>query len=182
MSAAAASPSQVVELVASSLPAYDPQPSRLQLPAGDDLVRSGLGYRWVRGPGGVQLLRPPASVPCAPSSQPAYVYTAARWSKGPHRVAVLRRDAHYPARPIGTPQTRSYPNIVQTLPTRLVHCGDHTRLTYVVTTAGRSQRVSFAVARTAAPREVGAPQGPVAVSPVAGPGSSGACPAKPPSP
>jgi hypothetical protein len=142
------------ELVASSLPAYAPQPARVGGNSSTtDLVRSGLGYRWVRGPGGVQLLRPPGSVPCAISSQPAYVYTAARWSKGPHRVAVLRRDAHRSARAIRTPQTRSSPRFVDAAATRLVRCGDRTRLTYVVTTAGRSRRVSFAVARAAAPRK-----------------------------
>jgi hypothetical protein len=141
------------ELVASSLPAYAPQPARAGGNSSTtDLVRSGLGYRWVRGPGGVQLLRPPATVPCALSSQPAYVYTAARWTKGPHRVAVVRQDAHKPARAIRTPQTRSFPTFVDTASTRLVRCGDHTRLTYVVTTAGRSQRVSIAVARAAAPK------------------------------
>jgi hypothetical protein len=138
------------ELVASSLPIYAPQPSRLQLPAGDDLVRSGVGYRWVRGPAGVELLRPPATVPCAISSQPAYVYAAARWSEGRHRVAVLRRDAHKAARGIRTPQTRSFPNVVDAASTRLVRCGDRTTLTYVVTTGGRSLRVSFAVARAVA--------------------------------
>lgn len=140
------------ELVASSLPTYAPQPARRQGPSNAvDLVRSGLGYRWVRGPGATELLRPPARIPCAPSLQPAYVYTAARWSHGRHAVQVLRRDGHARARAIRTPQTRSYPHVVDAAATRLVRCGDRTRLTYVVTTGGRSQRVSFAVARAAAP-------------------------------
>ncbi|MDX6688546.1 MAG: hypothetical protein QOG15_3 [Solirubrobacteraceae bacterium] len=140
------------ELVASPVPAYEQLPSRLEgSPARIDLVRSGLGYRWVRGPGDTQLLRPPATIPCAPSSQPAYVYTAARWSKGPHRVAVLRKDAGKPARAIRTPQTVSYPKVVDTASTRLVRCGDRTRLTYVVTTNGRARRVSFTVARARMP-------------------------------
>ena len=135
------------ELVASTLPAYASQPSRLQLPAGDDLLRSGLGYRWVHGPEGVELLRPPARVPCAISSQPAYVYSAVRWTTGRHSVAVLRRDPHRASRLVRTPQTHSDPKVLDAAPTRLVHCGDRTRLTYVVTTAGRSQRASFAVVR-----------------------------------
>ena len=138
-------------LVASPVPAYDAQPSHHEEPpARIDVVRSGLGYRWVRGPGGTQFLRPPATVPCAISTQPAYVITAARWSTGHHSVSVLRRDAHKAPRPIRTPQTRSYPKLVDAATTRLLRCGDRTRLTYVVTTAGRSQRVSFAVARAAA--------------------------------
>ncbi len=140
------------ELVASPVPAYTALASRQEgPPARIDIVRSGLGYRWVRGPGATRLLRPPATIPCAISSQPAYVSTAARWSKGPHRVAVLRKDARKPARPIRTPQTVSHPKVVDTASTRLVRCGDRTRLTYVVTTNGRSQRVSFSVARASMP-------------------------------
>jgi hypothetical protein len=140
------------ELVASPVPTYDALPSRLQgSPARVDLVRSGLGYRWVRGPAGTQLLRPPATVPCAISSQSAYVFTAARWRRGSHSVAVLRRDAGKTARPIRTPQTRSSPKVVDTASTRLVRCGDETSLTYAVTTRGETQRVTFAVARAARP-------------------------------
>lgn len=139
------------ELVASSLTAYESQPPRLAMPAGDDLLRSGAGYRWVRGPAGVELLRPPARVPCALSSQAAYVFAAARWSRGSHSVGVLRRDAHKPARAIRTPQTRSSPTFVDAVATRLVRCGDHTTLTYVVRSGAGSVRVSFAVARAAVP-------------------------------
>ena len=140
------------ELVASPLPMYVPQPARPQGPSGAvDLVRSGRGYHWVPGPAETELLRPPARIPCALSSQPAYVFTAARWRHGRHTVRVLRRDGRKPARAIRMPQTHSRPSAVDAAATRLVRCGDHTRLTYVVTTAGRSRRVSFAVARAAAP-------------------------------
>jgi|GEM_PF-1350782 len=136
------------ELVASSLPAYAPQPARRQSPPGNiDVIRSGLGYRWVAGPGATQLLRPPARLPCAPSSQPAYVYTAARWSRGRHAVQVLRSDPGKPARNVGSPQTRTNQDGYYTGPLRLERCGSRTRVTYVVKTGGRSQRVSFAVAR-----------------------------------
>ncbi len=144
------------ELFASSLPAYEAQPSHLQAsPADEDLVRSGLGYRWVHGPGGVTLLRPPARIPCAISTQPAYIRAAARWTRGGHRVQVLRRDLHKAARRVGPLQTRSLPKVpYYGGSTRLVHCGDSTRLTYVVTTtAGRSQRISFTVTRAAAHRK-----------------------------
>ena len=141
------------ELIASSRPAYVQGPARPSGTSGTvDLLRSGLGYRWVRGPGGTQLLRPPARIPCALSSQPAYVYTAARWRTGAHTVGVLRRDAHGAARAIRTPQTSSSARFVDTAGTRLVHCGDRTRLIYVVKSAGGTQRVSFAVARAAPPR------------------------------
>jgi hypothetical protein len=141
------------ELVASSLPAYAPQPMRVGPTSGDtDLVRSRLGYRWVRGPAGTQLLRPPARVPCALSLQPAYVYTAARWSTGAHSVGVLRADPHRRVRAIRRPQTRSNPRFVDTAVTKLIRCGDRTTLTYVVKTGTATRRVSFAVARAAAPR------------------------------
>ena len=55
------------QLVASAVPSYDAQPPGPQGPPADiDPVRSGLGYRWVAGPAGTRLLRPPVRVPCAP--------------------------------------------------------------------------------------------------------------------
>lgn len=138
------------QLVASSAPAYDPQPSRPTGSPGDtDLLRSGIGYRWVRGPAGTRLLRPPARVPCALSLQPAYVYTSARWGQGSHRVRVLRRDPHKSSRNVGSVQTRNLPAGFASAATRLLHCGDSTRLTYVVTTNGTTQRTTFEVRRAA---------------------------------
>ena len=138
------------ELVASPAPAYAAQPSRRQSsPADVDIARSDLGYSWVRGPGGTQLLRPPARVPCALSLQAAYVYSAARWTSGRHVVRVLRRDPRGSVISVGAPQTRGLPGFAHQ--SRLVRCGDRTRFTYVVTTGRTTQRVSFAVARAAAP-------------------------------
>ena len=140
------------ELVASTTPGYAAEPSRRQAsPADVDLARSDTGYRWVRGPAGTQLLRPPARVPCAPSLQAAYVYTSARWSSGRHAVRVLRTDARGRVISVGSPQTRTLPPTVIAHQTRLLRCGDRTRLTYAVTTGRTTQRVSFAVARAALP-------------------------------
>jgi hypothetical protein len=136
------------ELVGSPVPAYAPRPAQRQSsPADVDLARSGEGYRWVRGPAGTQLLRPPATVPCAPSGQPAYVYMAARWSRGRHAVRMLRQDPRHAAHAVGSVQSRSTPAGGASLTTRLLRCGDRTRLTYVVTTGRSTRRVSFAVAR-----------------------------------
>ncbi len=136
------------QLVASSAPSYTPQPVRTGIPPADvDLVRSGLGYRWIAGPGGTRLLRPPASVSCAPSAEPVLVYVSAQWSRGRHVVRVSRRDPGRAARGIGVID-RSLPDgAFAAAPPRLRACGDSTRLTYAVTTGGATQRVSFDVAR-----------------------------------
>ncbi|MEY2513580.1 MAG: hypothetical protein QOJ89_938 [bacterium] len=140
------------ELVASSLPAFEDQPLRRQgSPSDDDLVASGLGYRWVRGPLGTTLLRPPSKVPCAPSLQSAYVYTSARWSSGKRVVRTLRRDANGGTREIGSAQTRSLPTGVHT-PTKLLRCGNAIRVTYIVTKGSATGRMSFSVARSPAPK------------------------------
>lgn len=140
------------ELVASPVPSYVPAPSRMQAPPAEiDLVRSGLGYAWVRGPLGTQLLRPPATVPCAISTQPAYVDASARWSDGAHRVRVLRRDPGKPSHAIGSVQTSSLPASVSAAQTRLIGCGSRTRLTYVVTSGAHVARASFSVLRARAP-------------------------------
>jgi hypothetical protein len=138
------------ELVASPVPAYnDSQRPRPQSPPGDiDLVRSGTGYRWVRGPAGTRLLRPPRVVPCAPSAYATYVYASARWKHGHHRVSVLRQDPRGSARPIAAALTRSQPTGVN-VQTRLMRCGTRTRLTYVVKTGTSTRRVSFDVTRAA---------------------------------
>ena len=139
------------ELVASSLPAFADQPLRhVGSPSDDDVVRSGVGYRWVRGPLGTTLLRPPARVPCAPSLQSAYVYTSARWS-GKRVVRTLRRDSSGRVRQIGSPQTRSLPAGFHA-PTKLLRCGDAIRVTYVVTKGRATGRMSFSVARAPAPK------------------------------
>jgi len=139
------------ELVGSGVPAYAAAPSRNQSPQADiDIARSGLGYRWVRGPAGTQLLRPPPRVPCAPSQQAAYVYTSARWSAGRHTVRVLRRDPGKAAHFLGSTQTRSNPAGAAGF-SRLVRCGARTRLTYVVKTGRSVQRVTFAIARASLP-------------------------------
>ena len=139
------------ELVGSGIPAYGPAPRRNTAPLADiDIVASGLGYRWVRGPAGTRLLRPPAHVPCAPSQQATYLYTSARWSRGRHTVRVLRQDPGKPARFIGSPQTRGTPFGPGF--SRLLRCGSRTRLTYVVKTGRTTQRVRFTVARNPAPK------------------------------
>ncbi|MGI9098438.1 MAG: hypothetical protein ACR2H2_08100, partial [Solirubrobacteraceae bacterium] len=139
------------QLVASSLPVYGPLPAvRQGSPADIDVARSDMGYRWVPGPAGTRLLRPPARVPCAPSSQATFVYTSARWSTGHHTVRVLRQDPRKAPRAVGSPQKRSNP-IGLGLQSRLLRCGDRTRFTYVVTTGRTTRRVTFAVARAAAP-------------------------------
>ncbi|HEX4364605.1 MAG TPA: hypothetical protein VHZ75_08655 [Solirubrobacteraceae bacterium] len=138
------------QLVASSLPTYAPSPRVSQsTPADLDLARSDMGYSWVRGPAGTRLLRPPARIPCAPSKQVAYVATSARWSSGHHSVQVLRQDPGHLSRPIGSRQSRS--SSLGGLDSRLLHCGDRARFTYAVTTAGRTQRVSFGVVRATLP-------------------------------
>jgi hypothetical protein len=139
------------ELVASPLPSFEAQPSRrLGSPADVDVVRSGFGYRRVRGPLGTTLLRPPATVPCAPSSQAAFVSTAARWS-GRRTVRTLRRDRSGRVRTVGSLQTRSLPIGYDTA-TKLLRCGDSMRVTYVVTKGRASGRMSFSVARAPAPK------------------------------
>jgi hypothetical protein len=139
------------ELVASSRPAFEAQPARRQgSPADVDVVRSGFGYRWVRGPLGTKLLRPPATVPCALSGQAASVATAAQWS-GRRSVRTLRRDRGGKTRTVGSLQTRPLPAGFYTS-TKLLRCGDAMRLTYVVTKGCSSGRMSFSVARAPAPK------------------------------
>jgi len=139
------------ELVASSLPAFADQPLRHQgSPSDDDIVRSGVGYPWDRGPLGTTLLRPPARVPCAPSLQAAYVYTSARWS-AKRTVRTLRRDAGGRVRQIGSLQTRSRPMGVNAI-TKLLRCGDSIRVTYIVKKGSLTGRMSFSVARSPEPK------------------------------
>ena len=136
------------QLVSSPLPTFDAQPARSVYPQADvDFARSGLGYRWVRGPFGVRLLRPPASVPCAFSTQSARVQAGATWS-GKRTVRLLRRDRSG-VRQVGSPWTRSVPASYHQ-PTKLARCGDSMRLTYVVTKGSATARVTFRVARAAA--------------------------------
>jgi hypothetical protein len=132
------------ELVASSAPSYAPQPPQLQIPPADvDLARSGLGYKWVSGPDGTRLLRPPATIPCAPSAVPAQFYVSAQWTRGKHTVRVSRKDPGKPAKGIAV-ITRSLPDgLFAAAPPRLQACGDSTRITYTVGT----RRITFAVAR-----------------------------------
>jgi hypothetical protein len=140
------------ELVASTVAASAPAPSRSQAPEADiDVVASGLGYRWVRGPAGTRLLAPPARVPCAPSQQAAFIYAAAQWSGAKRTVRVLRQDPGKPAHALGRPITRSMPagNVAFS---KLERCGARTRLTYVVTSRHGGGRASFAIARASLPR------------------------------
>ncbi|MDX6678896.1 MAG: hypothetical protein QOE31_2948 [Solirubrobacteraceae bacterium] len=140
------------ELVSSAVPAFAAQPLHRQgSPSDDDLVRSGVGYHWVRGPLGTTLLRPPARVPCAPSLAAAYVYTNARWS-GKRVVRALRRDSDGSTRMIGSPQTRSLPTTGASSSTKLLRCGDRIRLTYIVAKGRATGRMSFSVARAPAPK------------------------------
>jgi hypothetical protein len=140
------------ELVGSGVPAYAPARSRGQSPQADiDVARSGLGYRWVRGPAGTRLLRPPARVPCAPSRQAAFLYVGGRWTAGQRTVRVLRRDPGKRTRTLGSPITRTLPS-GSTAFAKLLRCGDRTRLTYVVTSRAGGGRVSFSVARAALPK------------------------------
>jgi hypothetical protein len=135
------------QLIASSTPSYATQPARTQIPPADiDLVTSGLGYKWVSGPGGTRLLRPPATIPCAPSSESALVYVSAQWTHGKHAVRVSRQDPHKGAQGVAL-INRSLPTGTYAAFPRLHACGDSTRITYAVTTSGTTQRVSFAVAR-----------------------------------
>lgn len=141
--------SAACELVGVDVPAaYGPAPRKNQAPLADiDVVASGLGYRWVRGPAGTRLLQPPAHIPCAPSQQVAFVYVSARWT-GKRTVRVVRQDpggrAHAVG-PAGMPAGRD-------VATRILRCGQRTRLTYVVSSRNGGGRVSFAVARNPAPR------------------------------
>jgi hypothetical protein len=134
------------ELVASPVPQYVAQPAREQIPPADlNLVASGLGYKWVAGPGGTLLLRPPATIPCSPSASSALVYVAAEWSHGKHTVRVSRQNGRQPSTGVGV-ITRTQPVGTYDF-TRILSCADSTRLTYAVTTGGVTQRVSFKVAR-----------------------------------
>jgi hypothetical protein len=137
------------ELVATTpLPSYGDESARRVYPPGDvDLVRSDTGYRWSDGPGGVQLLRPPAHEPCAPSRSAAPIYVSARWSRGKHKIEVYRRDPGQAARRVGITITRSLSSGTFIASPRLTACGRRTTLVYVVTTGTRVSRVSFAVAR-----------------------------------
>jgi hypothetical protein len=134
------------ELVSSPVPQYVTQPAREQIPPADlNLVASNLGYKWVAGPGGTRLLRPPATIPCSPSASSALVYVAAQWTHGKHTVRVSRQDGHQPSKGVGV-ITRTQPTGTADF-TRILSCADSTRLTYAVTTGGLTQRVSFTVAR-----------------------------------
>ncbi len=134
------------QLVGSSVPQYVAQPAREQTPPAEiDVVRSGLGYRWVTGPAGVRLLVPPATVPCAASAAPALVYFSAQWTRGKHTVRVSRQDPHRASHGVGS-ITRSFASGTY-LFTRIVGCGSSTRITYAVTTGGRTQSFSFGLAR-----------------------------------
>jgi len=135
------------DLVASPAPSYTPQPQQPVAPPADvDLVRSDLGYRWVAGPAGTRLLRPPARIPCAPSGRAAFVYASAQWSHGRHVVRVQRVDPRRPPRRVGVTLTRSLATGGYS-ETKLTGCGQRTRLIYTVTTYRSTHRVSFTVAR-----------------------------------
>ncbi|HEX3874043.1 MAG TPA: hypothetical protein VHW26_07845 [Solirubrobacteraceae bacterium] len=138
------------QLVATPVPGYTTQPVRQQFPLADvDLANSGLGYKWVTESGGVRVLRPPATLPCSPSAVPAEAYVSAQWSHGKHTVRVSRKDPGKAARAVTTIKRSLPPEVIAAGP-KLVACGDSTKLTYAVTTGGRTQRVSFTVARTRA--------------------------------
>jgi hypothetical protein len=64
---------------------------------------------------------------------------------------VLRQDSGHAARQVGSTQRRSLPTGIFISTPRLLHCGDRTRLTYVITTGSRSQRVVFSVSRAPLP-------------------------------
>jgi len=135
------------QLVASTVPQYVVQPVREQNPPAEiDVVKSGLGYRWIAGPAGTRLLLPPSTISCAPSAAPALVYFSAQWSHGRHTVRVSRQDPHRASHGVGS-ITRTFP-VGTYLFTRIVGCGSSTRITYAVATAGRTQRVSFNVTRS----------------------------------
>jgi hypothetical protein len=139
------------ELVGSGVPAYGPAPRTNTSPLADiDVVASGLGYRWVRGPAGTRLLRPPAHLPCAPSLQAAEVVVAARWTGARRTVRVVRQDPGGRAHAVDSGALVAGRDVA----TRLAHCGARTRLTYVVTSAHGGGRVSFAVARNPVPKPV----------------------------
>jgi hypothetical protein len=141
------------ELVSSSTPAYAAsRPEPRFAPADVDLTRSDTGYRWRRTASGVRVLAPPAHVPCAPSSSPTPLYVSANWSRGRHMVRVSRQDPGHAARAVGGTQKRSLPPGVYISAPRLARCGDRTRITYVVTTGGHAQRISFSIARAPLPR------------------------------
>jgi hypothetical protein len=144
-------PDAACQLVASSLPNYVIQHARApeSSPADIDVVASGLGYTWLRGPAGVRLLRPPATIPCAPSASAAILYASAQWTRGRHTVVVSRQDPHQPSRGIATTK-RTLPTGVYDY-TKLLACGASIRLTYSVSSGGSTQRVSFAVTRLRAP-------------------------------
>ena len=141
------------ELVASSLPAFEDLPLRRQgSPSDDDLVASGLGYRWVRGPLGTTLLRPPAQGAVrAVAAVGVRLHERALEQRQARRAhAAPRRERARP--PIGSPQTRSLPAGYHT-PTKLLRCGDAIRVTYVVTKGSATGRMSFSVARAPAPKD-----------------------------
>ena len=139
------------QLVASSSPNYVTQHARAPegSPADIDVVASGLGYTWLRGPAGVRLLRPPATIPCAPSASAAIVYASAQWSGGRHTVVISRQDPGPRSRGIATTKVSLATGVYDY--TRLLACGASTRITYAVTTGASTQRVSFAVTRLRVP-------------------------------
>jgi hypothetical protein len=144
--AAGTVPGAGCELVASPVGPYAAEPARDREPeAAVDPVRSDLGYAWVSGPAGTQLLRPPATIPCAPSAETAFVDVAARWSRGRHTVRVSRQDPTGSSRSVAV-FTSSVADGNGSAP-RLGACGDSTRLTYAVSTGHTTQRVSFTVRR-----------------------------------
>lgn len=139
------------ELVASSTPPYVAQaPAQVSPPADIDFTKSGLGYKWVTGPAGVRLLRPPSHVPCAPSALSAILYLSAQWAHGKHTVRVIRKDPGRPSRTLAV-ITRSLPDFEDAAEPRLAACHSSTRLSYAVTTGGVTQTVSFSVTRLPTP-------------------------------
>jgi hypothetical protein len=138
------------QLVASDVPQYVPQPLKREMtaPADIDFVRSGLGYKWIAGPGGTRLLLPPPTIPCAPSAVPAYVYVSAQWTRGKHTIRVSRQDL-LPRRASRTVTTitRSLPDEEVAAEPQLAVCGQVTRFTYAVSTGRSTQTVSFTVTR-----------------------------------
>jgi hypothetical protein len=139
------------DLVASTPPPYVAQaPTQVSPPADIDFTKSGLGYKWVTGPAGVRLLRPPAEIPCAPSALPAILYLSAEWTNGRHTVRVIRQDPGRASQSLVV-IARSLPDFEVAAEPHLRSCLSSTRLTYAVKTGGVTQTVSFTVRRMPGP-------------------------------
>ncbi len=133
------------ELVASTgTPLQDARPrGRVWADADYDVVRSHAGYSWADGPDGVQLLRPPATIGCAPSRVTVPLFVSARWSRGAHTVTVTRVGRSRIGQPITRPQSAGgaagYTNVRR--------CGERLRIRYTVQTESRKRSVTYGVRR-----------------------------------